>query len=58
MKMRPKGLTRSNLHELLGRNRSITRINEAMQRLLELKLVRCEKRLTATRPATVWVACA
>jgi hypothetical protein len=57
LRLAPRGLSRWAIHEALGRNRSASRINEALRRLVEMKLARCERLPRRTNTTTVWIAC-
>jgi hypothetical protein len=56
LRMHPEGLSRGQIFDELGRHRSAARINEALQRLLDLKLAYPGRRLTTGRTAIVWYA--
>jgi Protein of unknown function (DUF3987) len=47
-------MTRWDVNNFFGRNRSADQLDQALERLLELKLIREEQRATEGRPATVY----
>ncbi|MBI3945999.1 MAG: bifunctional DNA primase/polymerase [Armatimonadetes bacterium] len=52
----PQGMTRTQIRDLFGRNRSTTEVSRALGVLLEQALARCETRETGGRPCEVWLA--
>jgi len=52
----PGGLTRTQLHELLHRNRPAAQIKEALAALKEAERAESRKSQTAGRPAELWTA--
>ena len=52
----PRGITKTDLHAMTGRNYSAERIGQALALLLQAGRARAENRKTGGRPAEVWVA--
>jgi hypothetical protein len=56
LRANPEGLTRTDLTNLLGRNREADRIGRALGLLLQHKLARLDRQPTGGRPAERWFA--
>lgn len=52
----PQGLTRTDIHNLFGRNQTANRLADALRLLLKHRLVRTEHQETGGRPAERWIA--
>ena len=56
LKANPAGLTRTELHERLSRNKSAAQLDLALRMLVEQQLISAETRQTGGRPAVVYKA--
>jgi hypothetical protein len=56
LRQQPKGLTRNEIREFFGRNRSEAEISRALSLLMENGWVSCEQEQTGGRPAERWAA--
>jgi hypothetical protein len=56
IKNEPEGLTRNEIRDLFSRHRSSTRIDQALNHLLEVGRVRSESQATGGRPVERWFA--